>query len=296
MQGVNGDAIDLPDQLGWDGRDGSGILAPEGSYTATPEIDYDMDVTIGKASSAAFLLVTTPPFASFSPNQALFPYASGAAFALGQIMVTSRQGLAKVAGWSLDEYGPSGAVLKSFSGTGGSGKLEWDGKGTDGSYIVPATSCSATLSVVDEYGGTGSFVGSFAMSDKPSAAAATLAPRRAGFSSTSLGARNTIDTLLNIPAWASVSVWKAEITRATKGLIRSYSGDGSNLPECVRWGGKDDKGTLAEQETYCSVLPRSNGRKFKDAVAKGPGFSMFLDVPTGSVTVDPRAGHCLPRR
>jgi flagellar hook assembly protein FlgD/flagellar motor protein MotB len=286
---MDGEAGTRPETLSWDGKDKSGSYVPEGTYSASLEVDYGKDFPPGKAESKPFLFVTTAPSAAFSPNPAILSYVEGGKISPLQILVTAKPGLAKIAGWSIDIYDASGSLFKSITGTGATGKAQWDGMGDKGAPIAVGTNYPATLTVTDEYGGKGLFKGSFSVSDKPSAPAVSLAPRRGGFSPTSASVKNTIDIMLSIPAKDFVSSWKAEITSATQGLIKTYSGDGGNVPDFIRWDGKDEQGTIAGQGAYYTVLSLSYGNKYKESVTRGPGFSLVLDPPSGSITVDPPA-------
>ncbi len=234
------------------------------------------------------MLVTTAPSASFSPNPGLFAYSGGVPSAPLTIAITAKTGLAKLGSWSLDIYDPDGAPFKAFGGTSLPGRVEWNGKSDAGTVLLAATNYPATLTVIDEFGGKGSYKGSFSMSDKPGAAAPAIGIRRAGFSPTNTGGvKNTFDFLLTIPEMPDVIAWKLEVMSATKGVIRAYSGDLSNIPEFVRWDGNDEGGKLAEQGPYYSTLTVDYGAKYKLSTAQGPNFSLVVSPPSGIVSVDP---------
>jgi len=284
-----GSAGALPDRLTWDGKDNAEVFALEGVYTAILTIDYGGAFSPGRAESKPFVFALSPPSAVFTPNPALFAYPAGGPAQPLQIQVTAKPGLAKIVGWTIDVYDVGGNLFKSLTGAGAGGKVTWDAKGIAGTSIPPATSYSATLTVTDEYGGRGVSKGSFAMADKPAAPAATLTTRRAGFSPTSSSVKNTIDILFSVPAKGDVSAWKAEIDSATKGRIRTFPASGANLPDFLRWDGKDDQGLLAAQGSYYLELSLSYGDRYKDTTLRSPAFSLITEAPTGTITVDPAA-------
>src|SRR5208283_1380563 len=61
----------------------------------------------------------------------------------------------------------------------------------------------------------------------------------------------------------------------------------SDIPDYVRWDGKDDAGALAAQGSYYATLTVDYGKAYKTSVVKSANFSLVTTSPTGSITVDP---------
>jgi len=68
----SGDRASLAGPLSWDGTNGAGALAPEGSYTAILSLDYGRSFKPVTVSSAPFVLDVTPPTGTLGLDPALF--------------------------------------------------------------------------------------------------------------------------------------------------------------------------------------------------------------------------------
>ncbi|HET7839506.1 MAG TPA: OmpA family protein [Rectinemataceae bacterium] len=284
-----GDATALPDSLSWDGKNNGGALSPEGNYTASLTIDYGSNLKPVTVSSKPFLLDINPPTGSFKLNPLAFtPTASGVK---GPITATVevKPALAKVESWTIEVFDPSGATIRTLSAQWPSNQASWDGKTDAGDTVKTATSYTALLKVRDEFGNTGTFKGEVAVTGVPNPEASTIIAgrNRAGFSPTSTSVKNSLDILLTFGSKASISSWKVEVMSASKGTVKTFSGDGTNLPEFVQWNGKDDAAQLAPEGSYFATLTVDYGGNFARAVVKSRNFSLVTTAPTGSVTVDP---------
>ena len=103
-----GGSADIPEVFSWDGKDDSGKLAAEGSYSAELTVDYAGKYQPGSASSKPFILDLTPPSASFSPSPAQFAYAPDGVPAPISVTVSVKQALAKSASWTIDIFDAAG--------------------------------------------------------------------------------------------------------------------------------------------------------------------------------------------
>ena len=284
---MRGDAANLPESISWDGKTDAGTLAPEGTYSAILEIDYGNAFKKSSASSKSFLLDINPPTPSLSLNPAKFAYSPDGTTKPITATISVKPGLAKVASWAIDIYDETGAQVKSLSGIWPSAQASWDGKTDQGTYAETAKSYPAVLRVKDEYGNTGTYKDSFAVADIPGAATSTIAARRAGFSPTSTSVKNSLDLLMTFGSKANVQDWMVTVMSVTTGAIRSFKGDTADLPEYVRWDGKDDSGNLAPEGSYYAVLAINYGKDFKPSIVKSAPFSLVTTTPKGSITVDP---------
>jgi outer membrane protein OmpA-like peptidoglycan-associated protein/flagellar hook assembly protein FlgD len=291
---ISGDSANLPDKVTWDGRKDSGSLAAEGMYIATLAVEYGERFKSGKASSKQFALDITPPSPSFAPNPAQFAYAPAGIPAPISIALSARPGFAKIVGWGIEVFNEAGDQIKDFTGTWPAARVEWDGKTDSGDYVSTAKSYPAVLAVTDEYGNKGTFKGSFSVADIPGAQSSSISPRRGGFSPTSASVKNSLDLLLAVGSRPSIAAWRVDILSVEKGsakTVRSFSGASAEVPEYVRWDGKDDSGNPAAQGSYYASLSVDYGKAFKPAVAKSKNFSLVTTPPSGSITVDPPAAN-----
>lgn len=287
---IKGDASNLPETFVWDGKADSGQLAPEGSYVANLSIDYAGKFNAGSASSKPFILDITPPSGSFSPNPAQFAYAAEGAPKPIAVTVSVKAALAKAVSWSIDIFDASGNPVKVLAGTLPETQAGWDGKLDSGGYVAAGASYPAVLSLVDELGNKGSFKGSFAMAEVPSAGAASISTRRAGFSPLSASVKNSLDLLLTVATKANLQAWEVDVVGVVKGsakTLRSFKGAAADLADYVRWDGKDDSGTLVPEGSYYATLNLDYGKTFKPVQVKSGNFSVVTTPPSGSITVDP---------
>ena len=289
---VKGDVSNLPDSFAWDGKADSGLLAPEATYEANLAVDYGGKFKPGSAASKPFILDITPPSASFSPNPAQFAYAPDGVAKPIAVTIAVKPGLAKAANWSLDVYDSAGNQVKSMTGALPANQAGWDGKIEAGTYVETAKTYPAVLSVSDEFGNKSSFKGAFSVADVPSAEPSSLSTRRAGFSPTSTSVKNTLDLLLSVASKANLQSWQVQVEGVENGsakTVRSFKGGSSDLPEYVRWDGKDDSGSLVAEGSYYATLTLDYGKAFKPVQAKSRNFSVVMTPPSGSITVDPPA-------
>jgi flagellar hook assembly protein FlgD len=287
---IKGDNSNLPDKLSWDGKNDSGALAPEGVYTAQLSVNYGDKFKPGSASSKPFHLDITAPSGSFTPNPAQFAYAADGVTKPITVTINAKGALAKVAGWNLDVFDASGNQIKNFTGAWPSNQAVWDGKTEAGSYVETAKSYPSVLTISDEYGNKGLFKGAFAVADVPGAQPSAIATRRAGFSPTSTSVKNSLDLLLTFGSKASVKSWQVQVLGVEKGTvkrIRTFSGTGTDIPEYVRWDGKDDSGALVAEGSYYATLAVDYGMAYKPSSVKSGNFSVVTSPPVGSITVDP---------
>jgi flagellar hook assembly protein FlgD len=289
---VNGDAASTPESFAWDGKADSGLLAPEGSYVATLSVDYAGKFKAGFASSKPFILDITPPVGSFSPNPAQFAYAPDGVPKPIAVTISFKQAIAKVVGWGIDIFDSTGEQVKSLSGSLPTTQARWDGKLDSGRYVAAARTYPAILTLSDEFGNKGTFKGAFSITDVPSAAPSAIITRRAGFSPTSASVKNSLDLLLAVGAKANLQAWEVVVAGVEKGNpkdVRSFRGTASDLPDYVRWDGKDDTGNLVAEGSYYATLKIDYGQAYKPVVAKSRNFSVVMTPPGGSITVDPPA-------
>ncbi|HUX39255.1 MAG TPA: FlgD immunoglobulin-like domain containing protein [Rectinemataceae bacterium] len=285
---MNGEGGSLPATLSWDGKSSDGSPAPEGSYTASLAIDYGGHFNAGTAKSDTFVLVRNPPSATWSPNPGKIPQSPDGNLVALEITVKIDQGLAKIAGWSIEVLDPSGAHFATIKGLAGSGTATWDGKGDSGAFIKKGSDYPATLTVVDEFGGKGLVKGSFAVADQSGAPTASIAASSHGFSPQAQTKQPTINLIPNIPDPADVVTWEIDVMSDSLGLVKSWTGDTKSLPASVTWDGKNNSGEAAPQGVYTPKLSLTYGKLFKEQDVSGQAFSLALDAPSGSIDVVPQ--------
>jgi len=148
-----GDASNLPQSLVWDGKSDSGSMAPEGSYTATMNVDYGSALAPGSATSPAFILDVTPPSGSIALSSPLFsPIESSDTISL---KLDAHSPTAKIDSWTMDIYDPGGNVFRSFTGKWPAATVVWNGRNARGELVQSAEDYPVVASVRDQFGNTG---------------------------------------------------------------------------------------------------------------------------------------------
>lgn len=285
---MNGEGGSLPASLSWDGKASDGSAAPEGSYAASLAVDYGGHFNASTAKSEDFVLVRNPPSATWSPNPGKVPISPDGNLVDLTINVKIAQGLAKIAGWSIEVLDPSGAHFATIKGPQGSGTVTWNGKGDSGSFMQKDAVYPATLSVVDEFGGTGTSKGSFAVGDISGAPGAGIAASSHGFSPKATTKKPTIDLVLTVPNKAEVATWEVDVASSSLGTVKTWSGEGATLPASVTWDGMGNSGEAAPQGVYTPKLVLTYGKLYKPQTVVGQDFSLTLDPPAGSIEVVPQ--------
>ncbi len=285
---VSGTAADVPSTFSWDGKNDSGAMAPEGTYTAMLSVDYGDKFNAGQAASKSFILDINPPSGSFSPNPAYFTYAPEGVKEPISVNVTVQPALAKVASWSIVVTDPSGATIKTLSAAWPKSEAGWDGKTDSGAMIQKDVTYPATLTIKDEFGNAGTFQGSFAIGTMPGAENSTVSTRRPGFSPTSVTVKNTLDILTSVGSKTSVNTWKVTIVGVADGsVVKTFSGGASDVPDSLTWDGKDASGAVLPQGQYYADLAVDYGKAFMPTEVKSSNFWLVTTPPTGTVAVNP---------
>ena len=290
----SGDSKNLPATLTWDGLGDSGSLAPEGTYTARLTTDYGSG-SPASAESASFVLDISPPTGSlsFNPPQ-LTPDAQGAVTPV-TVQISGSSKTARIDSWSLDILAPDGKAFRSFDGKWPSAGIKWDGKSTSGDLVSPSQVYTAQATLRDEFGNSGRINSTVAVAAlptqqkpaQPGAAPGSVAvdPGSGGFSPNGDKVMDAMSLALSYGPRESVASWKLEILSSSQQAQKTFSGDGSNLPEAVTWDGKSDAGSLAAEGKYTARLSVDYGKAFKPGSATSASFVLDITPPTGSITL-----------
>jgi len=283
----SGDAKSLPSTLSWDGKNESGSPAPEGSYTAKLTVDYGSGTPAAAAESSSFILDLTAPTGSvsFSPQQ-FSPDAQGMVKPV-TVAIKGSSAVAKMDSWTLDIMDPSGKVFRSFDGKWPGAEIQWDGKSSGGDVVAPGASYSANATLKDEFGLTGQVSGAITVSGTPTTTVGqapgtfSVTPQTAGFAPK--GTVTVEKLALAYGKSESVKSWKLEVLDANGSAVKSFSGDGMNMPKTVSWDGKNESGELSAEGSYTARLSVDYGGAFAAGTTSSGRFVLDLTPPSGSI-------------
>jgi outer membrane protein OmpA-like peptidoglycan-associated protein len=153
QKSYSGQGPNPPGTLEWDGKTDTGVIAPEGTYTATLSIDYGATFAPASAMSAPFILDVTPPTGTISLSSALFSPIEGSDTITLTLALSSQ--VAKIDSWIMDIYDPGENLFRSFAGKWPMNQAVWDGKGTNGDMVQSAEDYPVQVTVRDQFGNTG---------------------------------------------------------------------------------------------------------------------------------------------
>jgi outer membrane protein OmpA-like peptidoglycan-associated protein/flagellar hook assembly protein FlgD len=85
---------------------------------------------------------------------------------------------------------------------------------------------------------------------------------------------------------AAVKTWSVAIGNS-KAIVKTMSGDVSNLPESVSWDGRVDSGALAPEGSYTATLGVDYGGAYKQASVSSQPFILDITPPSGSFSPNP---------
>jgi len=107
-----------------------------------------------------------------------------------------------------------------------------------------------------------------------------------GFSPKAPQGHNTIGFGLLFGNKDLVSSWQVKIA-GSEGAVKTFSGNGKDLPGTLTWDGGNDTGTLVSEGTYTASLSIDYGGKLPKASADSASFVVDLTPPDGAVAFDP---------
>ncbi|MGA2545991.1 MAG: OmpA family protein [Rectinemataceae bacterium] len=284
----SGTGSSIPADLIWDGKDDSGNLAPEGSYTASLSVDYVDTYSSVQAASSSFILDITSPSGNLIVAPADLVPAGNGFISPASITIDASSKLAKIDSWSLDILGPDGKVFQSFSDKWPQNMASWDGLSSGGVQASPVTTYKAIAKVRDEFGNTGEIKAAIPVADVSSASGSTsIEARYDGFAPKGQSSIKTMDFVVAIGQTEAVKTWKIAIAQSDQGIQKIFSGDSTDLPTSLSWDGMTDGGIMAPEGRYAASLSLDFGMAYKALTVKSKSFILDLTPPTGTIVANP---------
>jgi flagellar hook assembly protein FlgD len=290
----SGDSTNLPSaSLRWDGVDDYGNPAPEGTYIANLSVDYAGKLAAASVASNTFVLDLTPPTGTLTADPVAFARTSQGVQGPLTISVSSSSPVARIQSWGVDVFDSDGRLFQSFTGPGSEGTMSWDGTGLSGDLVQPTRTYAAIATIRDVFGLTGIArlaipVGDWPRS-QPAAKQAVLPGRNSvqtsltGFSPLSETGPRSIGMALTFGNPPAVNWWKLTVGNSSKGTQKTWSGDGSYLPNVVTWDGNTDAGDWAPDGTYTAALSVDYGPTVDTVRATSRTFVLDVTPPSGSI-------------
>jgi flagellar hook assembly protein FlgD len=284
----SGDAAAAPSSLSWDGRDDSGTLAPEGSYSALLSVDYGRTYKAVQARSKEFILSSSPPDCRLSATpESFIPSEKGVASPVA-LLLDATPHLGKIESWSLDVLDSQGKTVRSFSLAWPTNQALWDGLTSTNELVATGATYLARATVIDEFGNRSTASTTVRVRDiPPPTELSVIEPRSSGFSPTGVGKPRSIDFIIVAGNAAQIKGWKVSISHAERGTQRVFSGTASELKRSLSWDGRTEGGALAPDGSYYALLSLDYGKSFKAAAVKSPSFALQAAPPDAGLEINP---------
>jgi YD repeat-containing protein len=263
----------------WDGKNASGSVVADGTYTATLQVTDSACNASGTYGPINVVVDTTgPAISSFSGSPTLFsPNADG------QLETTTLSGSiasdpSTPISWQIDI--PT-VPPKTYTGSGQSVSQVWDGKtgagvvATDGTYAAQLTS-------IDNAGATQTSTVSLTVDTTAPVIGAVTATEPFFSPSVSPGVKDTTTVQASITEPSTPVSWKVKIKNGAGNLVRTSSPDGSGLSVSWAWNGRNDAGVLQPEGGYTAVVEATDAAGITGASL--PTASIVLDVTAPSIT------------
>lgn len=267
----------------WDGRDSTGGVVADATYTATLTATDDVG---NSASRDLSLTVDTvaPPVTAVSVSPARFSPNGD-----GYLDTATFSGtIAEALPWTLRVKNSSATTVSTYTGTCTGAPCNvtqlWDGSGafSDGTY-------TGFLEATDAAGNTGSGQASVVRDVTPPTITGYHASNPA-FSPDGVAPddKDTTEFQATVSdAWTPIS-WRLDVKSAGT-IVRTFTGEVSGTPGTVRqvWDGKDSSGTAVDDGVYTAAFTATDaGRNSRTA-----GLTVEVDnSPPVVAFIAPRAG------
>jgi outer membrane protein OmpA-like peptidoglycan-associated protein/flagellar hook assembly protein FlgD len=146
------------DAVVWDGKDDRGNACPDGSYRARLTVEYEKG-NRPTSQTTAFVLDTAAPVINLTLTpQPFSPDNDGQD---DELHIQPRiEDLSGVESWSMEIYDRTGALFKTFRGTGSpAADIVWDGRGDRGDLVISAEDYDYVFQAQDRFGNASSVRG-----------------------------------------------------------------------------------------------------------------------------------------
>jgi flagellar hook assembly protein FlgD/outer membrane protein OmpA-like peptidoglycan-associated protein len=268
----------VPLVLSWDGFSDSGMVAPDGEYTATLQALY-ANGNNPSAKTAPFTLDTKAPEIALKADYLLFsPDADGRKDSLVIAQKSSAEDL-----WEGRLTDKVGKTVRNVFWKGQAEALVWDGKDDNGNRLPDGTYAYAVSSTDQAGNKNQAILAGIEIDTTPTPVFVTSAAR--AFSPNKDGAFDTIDFGLVVENRRGLTGWSLALVHDTLGPERTFRGT-TDVPATLAWDGLSDSKQAAPEGAYRAVLTveYAKGNKPEE---KTPSFMLDVTAPAVDLALSP---------
>lgn len=275
-----------PQSFSWDGRDSSGNLLPDGSYS------YQISSTDQAGNQSQLYTINgivlnteTTPVNLTLTNPYFSPVAGSPKPTTTIEMSTSAK--TPVINWKLSISSPAGQVVQQWSGTGPFPSSElFDGKDSSGN-LLPNGSYTVTFNTMFQNGNLGEQTAPVVLSVTPPPVAISFS--NPDFSPTSGSLKPTTTATLALNSSEPVDHWSLTLTNSAGTVVRSVSQTGQPPSQLV-FDGKDSNGNVLPNGTYSATYAVT----VADGLSNSASAPLVIDTVPPKVTLSVSANPFMP--
>ncbi len=275
--------VPIPDKLVWNGVTDAGIVAPDGSYSATIEA-VDDNGNRGSVGPFPIVVKITPPAVEIAvpENPPIFsPDGGGNKNTLLIKLTGSVEDL-----WTAQVAEASGKAVRTlkFENAAPSDWI-WDGKGDDGK-VVPDGVYSFSISSIDRARNSTSkrFDNIVVDTQQPPVG---LVIDLAAFSPGGANQKSDVNLFPSVPVKTGIVGWKLSVLDKAKREVWSQAGqDGASLKDRVAFDGRDQVSLKVLPEGQYQAQLSVTYVNGYSPVVNSPNFVLDVTPPSGKVSAD----------
>lgn len=262
----------------WDGTTAEGMTVPDGTYRATFRVVYANGNTSG-ARTAGFLVDTTPPEVTLTPEYLLFsPDGDGRKDTVAIAQDSSSEDL-----WSATIQSTDGATIRSYLWRGTVSPVIWDGTDPAGNR-VPDGVYTYSVSATDAAGNTASRrIERIVVDTRATRLFLTTSTR--AFSPNGDGIRDSFELSAFAGLTDGADRWTLDIVDSEGTPVLSRNGTSVPASQTFAWDGRDQSGRIREG-TFTAVYRVSYAKGNLPEAVSSP-FSVDVSPPVVAVDLDP---------
>ena len=273
--------IPIPSTFVWDGRNGTGQVVPDGTYTFTITSWDENGNSATTASLPVYVKVTPPQLAlqQVTGNNLIFaPGGTG----LKNALEITQTGSSDVV-WTGKFVDSAGATAREIEWKNSAPQsFSWDGRDSSGKIAADGV-YAYRVSATDLAGNTTSgSIENIIVNTRATPVHLGINP--AAFSPGTESAVQNMTFTFNVPVRTDVVSWSLTVLDAKGSAVRTIAG-GSDLPATYVFNGKTDAGSVLAEGIYHGALEvlYRNGH---NPQASSPAITVDLTPPAAKLTAD----------